>query len=79
MKSSLCVPRPFICFDLVRFTHNSKSRQAVGFGSFTAAGRGINESRISVNDVYKAKVPKRWSYIHLPDTPWLDAMRVDPL
>jgi hypothetical protein len=29
------------------------------FGGFTVAGRGINETRISVNgDVYKVKVPK---------------------
>jgi hypothetical protein len=52
------------------------------FGGFTTAGRGINETSISVNgDMYKAKVPEGWymSYIHLLDTPWLEAMRVDPL
>jgi hypothetical protein len=60
---------------MVRFTHDSKSSQAVGydmFGGFTAAGRGINETRIGVSgDVYKEKAPQGqyMSYIHLPDTP----------
>jgi hypothetical protein len=51
-------------------------------GDFNAVGRGINEARISVNgDMYKVKVPKEWymSYIHLSDTPWLEATRVDTL
>jgi hypothetical protein len=52
------------------------------FGGFIIAGRGINETRISVNgDMYNVKSPKRWymSYIHLPGIPWTEATRVDPL
>jgi hypothetical protein len=64
MKSSRYVPGPIVCFDLVKFNHNSKSSQAVGydmFGGFTTVGRGIKETRIGVSgDVYKAKAPKEW-------------------
>jgi hypothetical protein len=46
----------------MRFTHNSKSSQAVGydmFGGFTTVGKGISETSIGVNgEMCKAKAPK---------------------